>query len=395
MSQDQDRTVSLQLTARMSLLPVATHCVETAGKAFGLGREESLKLSLATEEIFSYLSSHVCRGDILDIRCVNGLSYVRVEFRFSVSTLDMGALNIAASVDCENEDDMAEMGLAIASRTIDRLNIIAERQNRICLDIEKDKNYPGVPEITNAPVDVKGALTVETPDTEGVKLYVTRVAQGPPDTLRPPFFQYPGKVADMVTAGDCQVVTAVDARGECVGGVIIRFRTDRIVEVFGPHIFCRTREDEVAGLLLDACIAKTVRTKAIGLVNLTGMPPSVQLQFELLGSLRYYWDDDKTFTRQWYYRLLHEDPGCQVFTDGVLKDYLQREYGRLFLAREIREVRDQGEMKAGASIFSTEIRREGSMAIMRPLWPGAFSRKKLSKTSFFHSTWESPGTHRS
>ncbi|MCX5905801.1 MAG: hypothetical protein NTY64_01050, partial [Deltaproteobacteria bacterium] len=371
MSQDHDRIVSLQLTARMSLLPVATHCVETAAKAFGLGKEESLKLSLATEEIFSYLSSHVCRGDILDIRCVNGLSYVRVEFRFSVSTLDMGALNIAASVDCENEDDMEEMGLAIASRTIDRLNISAERQNRICLAIEKDKNYPPAPETSIAPVDVTGALMVETPDMEGVKRYVTRVAQGPPDTLRPPFFQYPGKVADMVCAGDCQVITAVDARGECVGGVIFRFRTDRIVEVFGPHVFCQAREGEVASLLLDACIARTARTKAIGLVNLTGMPTSIQSQFELLGSLTYYRDDEKTFTRQWYYRLLHEDPGCLVFADANLKDYLQQEYDRLFLAREIREVRDQGEMKAGVSIFSAEVRRERSMASLRPLWPGA------------------------
>ena len=79
MSQDHERIVSLQLTVRMSFLPVATHCVETVAKAFGLGREESLKLGLATEEIFSYLCSHVFWGEILDIHCLNGLSYVRDE----------------------------------------------------------------------------------------------------------------------------------------------------------------------------------------------------------------------------------------------------------------------------------------------------------------------------
>ena len=371
MSQDHDRIVSVQLTARMSFLPVVTHCVETASKAFGLGREESLKLSLATEEIFSYLSSHVCRGQILDIRCVNGLSYVRVEFRFSVSTLDMGALNIAASIDCENEDNMVEMGLAIASRTIDRLNIVAERQNRICLAIDKDKDYPPASGKYIVPVDITGALIVETSGTEGVKGYVTRVAQGPPDPLRPPFFHYPGKVADMAAAGDCQVLTVVDARGECAGGVLFRFLTARIVEVFGPHVFNQDREAEIAGLLLDACIASTARTKAIGLVNLTGMPPSIQSQFELLGLLNYYQGDKKALTRQGYYRLLHEDPGCLVFTDGKLREYLQREYGRLFLVREINEVRDLGEARGGTSIFSAEVRRERSSAILRPLWPGA------------------------
>lgn len=370
MSQDHDRIVALQLKAVMSFLPVATQCVETAAGAFGLGREELLKISLATEEIFSYLSSNVCRGEILDIRCVNGLSYVRVEFRFPVSALDMGALNIAASVPCASEEDLAEMGLAIASHSIDRLNIVAERQNRICLAIEKDKYYPPAPETSIAPVDVTGALTVEMPDTEGVKRYVTRVAQGPPDPLRPPFFNYPGQVADMVAAGDCQIVTAVDVKGECAGGVLFRFLTARVIEMFGPHVFHQSREGEIAAMLLDACIARTARTKAIGLVNLTGLPPSSQSQFELLGLMNHYSQDGKSVAIQAFYRLLHEDPGCLVFTDECLKDYLQREYGRLFLAREIREVRDQGEMKAGASIFSAEVRRERSVANLRPLWPG-------------------------
>ncbi|MCX5839396.1 MAG: hypothetical protein NTW71_12910 [Deltaproteobacteria bacterium] len=371
MSQDHDRIVALQLKAIMPFLPVATQCVETAAEAFGLGREEFLKISLATEEIFSYLSNNVCRGEILDIRCLNGLSYVRVEFRFPVSDLDMGALNIAASVPCISENDLTEMGLAIASRSVDRLNIVAERQNRICLAIEKDKDYPPAPETSIAPVDVTGALTVSMPDMEGVKRYVTRVAQGPPDPLRPPFFNYPGQVADMVAAGDCQIVTAVDARGECAGGVLFRFLTARIIEMFGPHVFHQAREGEIVAMLLDACIAMTARTKAIGLVNLTGLAPSSQSQFELLGLMNHYTQNGKPVVKQAFYRLLHEDPGCLVFTDECLKEYLLQEYGRLFLAREIREVHDQGEMKAGASIFSAEVRQERSVANLRPLWPGA------------------------
>lgn len=370
MSNDSDRIVALQLQAIMSFLPVATQCVETAAGVFGLGREELLKICLATEEIFSYLSSNVCRGEILDIRCVNGLSYVRVEFRFPVSALDMGALNIAASVSCASEDDLTEMGLAIASRSVDRLNIVAERPNRICLTVQKDKDYPPAPEAFTAPTAAAGELTVSTPDTEGVKCYVTRVAQGPFDPLRPPFFNYPGQVADMVAAGDCQILTVLDDRGECAGGVLFRFLTDRIIEMFGPHVFHQSREGEIAAMLVDACIVRTARTKAIGLVNLTGLPPSSQSQFEPLGLTDHYALDGKSIKTQAFYRLLHEDPGCLVFTDECLKDFLQREYGRLFLAREIREVRDQGERKAGASIFSTEMRRERSVANLRPLWPG-------------------------
>ena len=371
MSKNSERIIALQLQATMSFLPVATQCVETAATIFGLGREESLKISLATEEIFSYLSSNVCQGEIIDINCVNGLSYIRVEFRFPVSAINMGALNIAAPVTCASEDDMTQMGLAIASHSVDRLNIVAERQNRICLTIEKDKNYPQAPEAAISPVDSTGALTVSVPDIEGVKRYVTCVAQGPADPLRPPFFNYPGQVADMVTAGDCQILTAIDAKGECAGGVLFRFLTSRIIEMFGPHGFHDGREGEIAAMLLDACITNTARTKAIGLVSLTGLSVSSQAQFELLGLIKHYATEGKAVEIQAFYRLLHEDPGCMVFTDECLKDYLRQEYARLFLAREIRDVRNQGETKTGASIFSTEVRRVQSLANLRPLWPGA------------------------
>jgi hypothetical protein len=164
------------LIAEISFIPVVVQCVEKAAVLFGMGWEESLKLALATEEIFAYLRSNVCRGDLLDIRCVNRISYVRVEFRFPVSVLDMGALNIAANVDYNHEDDVTKMGLAIASRSIERLNIVAEGKNRICLTIEKDKVYPEVPAASAAPVAVQGALKVDVPDPEGVKRYVTILA---------------------------------------------------------------------------------------------------------------------------------------------------------------------------------------------------------------------------
>ena len=200
---------------------------------------------------------------------------------------------------------------------------------------------------------------------------MTCVAQGPADPLRPPFFNYPGQVADMVTAGDCQILTAVDAKGECAGGVLFRFLTSRIIEMFGPHGFHDGREGEIAAMLLDACITNTARTKAIGLVSLTGLSVSSQAQFELLGLIKHYATEGKAVEIQAFYRLLHEDPGCLVFTDECLKDYLRQEYARLFLAREIRDVRNQGETKTGVSIFSTEVRREQSLANLRPLWPGA------------------------
>ncbi|MBP8980637.1 MAG: hypothetical protein KBG09_05270 [Syntrophobacterales bacterium] len=361
--------INLQLAAEISFLPVVVQWAETAAKVFGLGREEALKICLATEEIFSYLSSRVCPGEVLDIRCMNGIFYVRVEFRFPVSILNMGALNVAAAVACDSEESLAEMGLALATRTVDRLNIFAERKNYICLAIEKDKEYPLFSATNAITVSARGKLAVTSPDAEGVKSYVARVARTSDERL-PSFFRYPGKVADMVAGEEYQALTAVDSRGECVGGLIFHFRTPQLVEMYGPQVFVPEREAETAAMLFEDCLARTARTKAIGILNLTGVPASLKTQFEFLGSLTYKGKDDHKVVHQCHYRLLHEDPGAVVFTHAVLTDYLRREYSRLFLARDIREVTDQGETRTGYSIFATEFHREGSKAILRPLWPG-------------------------
>lgn len=361
--------INLQLAAEISFLPVAVQWAETAAKVFGLGREDALKICLATEEIFSYLSSRVCPGEVLDMRCVNGIFYVRVEFRFPVSVLNMGALNVAAAVACDSEESLSEMGLALATRTVDRLNISAERKNYICLSIEKDKEYPYVAATSSLPVSVRGKLAVTAPDAEGIKSYIARVARTPDERL-PSFFRYPGKVADMVAGGEYQALTAVDTRGECAGGLIFHFRTPQVVEMFGPQVFVPEREDETAAMLFEVCLARTARTKAIGILNLTGVPNSLKTQFEFLGSLTNKVQGDRKVVHPCHYRLLHEDPGAVVFTDAALTDYLQREYSRIFLARELREVTDQGETRTGNSIFATEFNREGSRAILRPLWPG-------------------------
>lgn len=365
----QSRYLSLKVEAVMDFLPAVTQCVETAAVFFGLGRNESLKLRLAAEEIFSYLSNHVCRGEPLEVLCKGRVSYVQVEFHFSVSALEMGALNMTTAVSCENEDDMTEMGLVIASRTIDRLHISAGTQNRVILAMEEDKTYP-LSEISLKTIDIRGGLSVEIPDTEGVMRFAMQMGICAHDPLRPAFFKYPGKVTDMVSAGLCHALTVRDASGTIAGGMLYRSLTERIIEIFCPCIFDLSREEEIASMLMEACISKTAKTKAVGLVNLTGLPPSIQSQFETLGSMTYFQEGSTPLVSQAFCRLLHEDPGCQIWTDPALKDWLEKQYNRLFLARDIREVRDLGETRTGSSIFATERCREKSEAFLRPLWPG-------------------------
>ncbi|MDD5168054.1 MAG: hypothetical protein PHN75_04490 [Syntrophales bacterium] len=377
MNRETNAGLTLTLSALERYIPVATQFVERTAEVFGLQKERGLRLGLATEEIFSYLASAVCPGQTVEIRCVNGYFYIRVEFWFSVSTMNMGALNITASGNC-NEGDMATMGLVIASRTVDRLNITAGRR-RICLSIAIDKEYPAANGITFTQPDGIDGLSVRTPNPEELKSFIIRAGQDIADVLRPTYLRYPGRVVDMVAGGNCQALVAFNGKQEILGGLLAVNRTERFVLLIGPYGFYPAGEVEVAETLLNDCLSKIARTKVIAILNVTGLPAVIRPQFEALGDLRYYQAGGSVIERPTFYRLLHEDPGCLIWTDGALADYLRSEYKRLFLAREIREVKDLGEAKAGASIFSTHIRKELTEVTIRPLWPGTDADDNLKR----------------
>lgn len=382
MKYSPDDRLSLKITAVMDYLPAVMQCVETASIFFGLGRDESLKMRLATEEIFSYLCSRVCRGYPLEIICQGCLSHARVEFHFSVSSLDMGALNITTVVPVQNNVCVTEVGLEvgliIASRIIDRLNIRTDTQNHVVLSIEQDKSYPVISAHVKT-MDIQGELTVEIPDQERIRRFALQLGAADGDPLRPAFFNYPGKVADMVTAGHCFALIAWDASGNIAGGMLYRPLTDKIIEIFSPCVFFEPRRDEISTLLLEECLLKTAKTKTQGLVSLTGLPLLLQPQFEKLGDLTYRRESGSTLVSSAFCRLLHEDPGCQIWTHPTMKDYLEEEYGRLFLARDIHLVQHLGDTKKGESIFGAEMHRERSEVIFRPLWPGDDFSKNLNR----------------
>ena len=368
MDTDDNRKLSLGLSARPAFLPIVTQFVETAASVFGLGKEEYIKLGLATEEIFMYLSTFVCHGKPLEVQCLNGLYYTRVFFRFSASELNLGGLNITSTMSYDRESDLQEMGLMIASHSVDHLSIIVEKHNRICLAVTKEKYYPKSPVTISLPKTAEKTV-VETPGGEQIKLFATLVGQYYKEPQRPTFFNYPGKVLDMIASGEYQSIVAVNQKKEITGGILFQFRTDKIVQCFGPYIFYQGKED-IVEILLSACIGRIARTKALGLLSLSGLPESLQRNFEALGSLTYYAEDGATIKQTSFYRHLHEDPGCEVWSHADLTPYLQKEYHRLILARDIRPIHDMGETRSGSSLFASEVHRERAEVILRPLLPG-------------------------
>ena len=70
---DKVLTLTLDLPARPSFLHVATEFAGTSAAAYGLGKDECLKLGLAVEEIFMHLCKTIGPEQFLEIRSLNGV----------------------------------------------------------------------------------------------------------------------------------------------------------------------------------------------------------------------------------------------------------------------------------------------------------------------------------
>jgi len=371
-------TVSLSIPALAPYMKLLSRFVETCGEASGLVRPDCISLELATEEVFMYMTHTACPGNTLNIECRNGIYYSELIFRCSAADMNLRGLNIVpvAAPSLDDECDLTEIGLLMAARSVDRLQITMEKHNQIMLCLTKEKTYPRIVEEPPTPETV-GSITVETPDPERIKHFSLLVGARFPEQDRPSFFHYPGKLVDMVAGGKYHCLIAMDARKNIQGGILFFPRTEKIVECFGPYVFVPAAG--VGEALLDACIGKIARGKALGLLNSCGLPRRLENNFEALGHQTFYPTDGPALPVPSFYRHLHEDPGAEVWSHACLESYLTEHYRRLYLMRRIRLIRDMQETRSGFSLFTAEIGHEQSRASLSPLLPGADCAQNLAR----------------
>lgn len=377
MDQPRNRTLCLTLPATDPFLTVLIGFVETTAAAFGLAREDALKLVLAAEEIFLYLCRSVTPGSVLELESRDGLYYNRLTFRFAASGLNLRGLNIVPAESVAGEEAPEELGLMIASRSVEGLDMTVEQGSRVRLTLTKEKGYPALAEALPRP-EAPQTITVETPDPEGVKRFalLARPAAGPGG---PAFFATPGRLVDMVAGGEYGLLVASSEKRGIIGGLLTRQRSERIVEAWGPYLFHEGETGATAEALLAGCLSRLARGKALGLLSVAGLPAALAAHFEPLGVLTCTVDGEAPIDRPFYFRHLHEDPGGEVFAAGDLAPWLAGQYERLFLARQIRTVRDMGESRGGDSLFAARLQRQASEATLRPLWPGADAGANLAR----------------
>jgi len=361
----------------MAFLPLATSFVEKSASGMGLGQKETTALSLATEEIFAYLSRNSGTDQEIEIRSVDGKYYIEIIFSCSVRGMDLRLFNITSSVSPDDQNAIEQMGLLIASRFVDRLNV--EKTARgILLSLFKDKSYPA---IQGTPPAVPASLpefVIEKPQPDVLKILCGKILSHYPERMLPNFFRYPGKLVDMFACGEYDAAVSLGPQGQIGGGIVWYWASRKTVGFLGPYVFGESPDESMTKALLDACISSLGKSPAVALVNLFPINHLSGEQFEILGTIDQFDEKGSGSTVTAFFRQMHEDPGSSSWCHPELETFLREQYERLFLPREIMPVRDQGETGEPYSVLSAQFDRAQEKVTLRPILEGKDAGENIS-----------------
>ena len=353
---------------------------ENAAAASGLGKEEALSLTLATEEIFLYLCHGVDPGQTVEILSSGSAYRLQIDFGFSETSVNFRAFNLTHKPSHESEEDMTEIGLLLASRQVDEFRLMREPNNLLRLTLIKEKRYPSLDKTPGVLPAADGGCAVQTADPVAAAQFARMALQSFDSGQLPPFFQYPDKLGDMVASGDYACAVAADERGYLSGGIFWRSAGTKTMECFGPYIFVESGAQDLSSGLLDACLNDLAKTSAVGLINRYSGGRLPGGYFDELGSYSVYDNENSASAQIVLFRQLREDPGAKVWADPCLDDFLVQEYRRLVLPREVEFVSgEDNRFSSGHSVLTAEFRREQNTVTLHLLWPGEDMEENVSR----------------
>ncbi|MFH1490498.1 MAG: hypothetical protein ABII06_16445 [Pseudomonadota bacterium] len=362
--------ISVIIPVKEDFLTVATAFVETGAAALGFGKKETVALTLATEEIFSYLCKASPPDRAIEIRCVSKGYYLRLTFLFGAEDFNIRAFNMTASVSFDDESSLDEMGLMIASRFVDRLRFRQEKSGQYELVLVKEKTYP---EPDQSPLPRTGPIKdfkIHEPDIEELKLFSRLLNPLYKDQIIPEAFRFPGKLADMITSGEYRALLAFGPTGRIGGGIMWHWSGRKTVDCAGPYLFLEGPDPRLSESLIEACLGAIAKTPAIGLINRFPTEDLPKAYFEPLGTLTVYSGEGAETILPAYFRQMHEDLGSAVWSHPLLEDFLRQQYGRFVFPREIRKVESQGEEVNPYSVLTADIDKSQKLITLRPVRSG-------------------------
>jgi hypothetical protein len=372
-----DRSITLRLYADPAWIPMVQGMAEQSGIVFGLDQGKALRLTMAVEEILAYLSE-LTPGAPLDLTLAPGASHVDTIFSFSASDADLWAMNITAcGLSCA-EENLQAMGLLLAARMSDGLEVRRDGAS-VTLRLRMDRTYPAQEREPSALFAARGALSFQPAlDPAQIKRACALAKSTYPADLLPLAFGTPGKIVDQILGGELYGALALDESGNVCGFMTWEQRSATSVAFCGPYVFA-LEADTIARGLTDHLISAVARTAVSAILSQLPTKDLPQENFELLGTLPLTAPDGTQSPLPVWFRSMREDNGLAVWTHPDLEDFLRAAYDRLFLMRDVHSTTRQGEQIAGRSVFATTIRPEIVQALITPMLDGVDTEVTIQK----------------
>ena len=354
-----EKIVELRTPLTMNMLALTIGFAENAAKAFGLEAAQSLRLALAVEEVFAFLAARGQGEAVMRLLVRSGGYYVEIVCFVPLHALPTRVMNQTVAANPEDEDFLAEMGILLAARMVDRFRLALENEQEMGLCFLVEKEYP----------EMRAQLAAPPAGNyrpgKGGRDELKRFAQQAGAFYRneaPDFFRFPGKVLDMVAGGEYEAVLAVDGKGN-VGGGMLWTRRGSLVEAYGPYVF---REGLAVGIV-EKVLENLSRSQAVSMVIRRPTIDVPRDYFEELGCLT----DSAAGTGGVLYRQLEEDTGMTAFVHVSLQEFVTEYYERFVLPRDIIAVESAGERQAEHCVLSVTVDAGAKQAVLAAQVAGA------------------------
>lgn len=378
-----ERHITLLLPTETASAAVVNTAVPRAAEAFGLGSGAALKLSLAVEEVFLYLLGAASPERRMELDVIARPTAVEVAFGFEARTLDLGALNLTAQADaCSflEQEDFAQVGLLLAASAVDKMRLEHLGAGRMRLALEVGREYPEPSAPPPVDFEPQGLVRLErSPSSDLLREACLRILARHAAGDLPRIIRAPGMLVDLVAGGEAEALVALDGRERVCGLLCWTGRNAKTIVFHGPYCALSARREETAGKLLDGFLQSVAKSGASGVMTPLASDLLPSGEYESLGSLDRLLPDGAKQVRPAAFRLIAEDMGCTVWAHSAIQGFLEREYDRLDLVRDLRSVVSLGESRPEASVFSANLEAGTGVALLRPLMDGRDASANLGR----------------
>ncbi|HEX9078941.1 MAG TPA: hypothetical protein VF795_05095 [Desulfuromonadaceae bacterium] len=351
-----------------AFLPLAMEFADKGARGFGYGDRDTAGVVLAVEELFSFYAGRAAAGSAMEIELEDEGYRLALTLSFRTADPDMRAFNLTWRVSHDSEESLEMLGPMIAARSVSSLRLDFGADERVTLRITRDRDYPPANAVALPPADAARNVRLADPSADDLRHFAAMVAtSGTP--FVPSFMARPGMAVDMLAAGRLNAVLAL-AGDWIVGGILWRPLTDSCLELYGPYLFCDDPDDRVLTMLLDEAVGRISRTRFRGLVRRQEKLPGHERFFDFLGELKMAGASGNAAHVTYYYRQLREENGGVVYCSGPLAAFLEDQYDRLCLPRQVRDGGGDPRRLREWSVLAVELEYPRSLAIIRPLCAG-------------------------